>query len=146
MFNRLKRFFSKESKISKEIIHEFPSVWIGIDMDGVLSLERSIEEPIGPPIPLMVERLKALEANQSFEIKIMSPRVASESGRKEIRHWLKAQGLPNYQLTNKKDFNMLEFLTAKGVQVQRNRGQVVGKSLCGLDGFYSPFTHNQRLT
>lgn len=112
--------------------------WIGVDLDGTLAHYdkwRGVEH-IGAPIPAMVERVKRWLA-EGRHVKIFTARVAGEveEAREVRRHivgWLKANDLPELQITNVKDFHMVELWDDRAVQVVPNTGEPVGQSTRGL--------------
>jgi hypothetical protein len=70
----------------------------------------------------MVERLKGWIA-EGKKVKIFSARVTE--GQEAIRYiheWLAAQGLPMLEVTNIKDFNMVELWDDRCVSVISNTG------------------------
>ncbi len=98
--------------------------WIGVDLDGTLAEYNdwiSIEH-IGKPIMPMVERVKGWLA-EGKTVKIFTARVTQGSESiKYIHMWLLNQGLPKLEVTNIKDFNMLELWDDRCVSVITNTG------------------------
>lgn len=109
--------------------------WIGVDLDGTLAEydEWRGETHIGAPIELMVDRIRVWLA-EGYEVRIFTARVANEPvarrpdlGNPPIRtaiwDWLeKACSLPRLQITNVKDYRMIELWDDRAVQVVPNTG------------------------
>lgn len=98
--------------------------WHGIDLDGTLARYEGWEGPhiIGPPVPLMVDRIEKWLA-LGEDCRIVTARCGL--GPKEIRFvkaWLKEVGLPPLIITDRKDFNMIDLWDDQVVRVQRNTG------------------------
>ena len=98
--------------------------WIGVDLDGTLAeyTDWIGIEHIGKPIPPMVERVKNW-LTEGKSVKIFTARVAH--GPEVISHiheWLVMQGLPALDVTNVKDFNMVELWDDRCVSVITNTG------------------------
>jgi len=100
--------------------------WIGVDLDGTLAEYNDWIgiEHIGKPVPLMVERVKEwiLEGKK---VKIFTARVTQ--GPEAIRYihkWLAAQGLPELEVTNVKDFGMVELWDDRCFGVVTNMGML----------------------
>lgn len=103
--------------------------WIGIDLDGTLAhydTWRGIEH-VGEPIPAMAERVRAwAAAGQPMKIFTARVCVAEPERSKVIWHihnWLVANDLPLLEVTNVKDFAMIELWDDRAVQVQMNTGR-----------------------
>ncbi|MDR2430063.1 MAG: hypothetical protein LBD14_04080 [Puniceicoccales bacterium] len=134
-----KRFFSK--KPPPPVINEpapggFPpeskppepgaaaKPWIGVDLDGTLArnLPWMGHERIGAPVPLMMARVRNWLA-QGLTVKIFTARAVQPEAIPPIRRWLAEQGLPELEITNAKDFNMIECWDDRAVQVVQNTGR-----------------------
>lgn len=106
--------------------------WIGVDLDGTLALYdhwRGIEH-IGAPIKLMADRIRAWHLD-GREVRIFTARVAvGEPERSQviatIKAWLRANDLPDLEVTNVKDFGMIELWDDRAVGVIFNTGRVKG--------------------
>ncbi len=110
--------------------------WIGVDLDGTLAYYDGWAgiDNIGAPIPLMQQRVMDWHKN-GHEIKIFTARVSgseSEDARAAIKDWLSVHGFPSFEITNVKDFGMIELYDDRAVQVKPNTGILVGKSTRGL--------------
>ncbi len=105
--------------------------WIGVDLDGTLA--QDLGEPhgyaIGPPIPEMVERVKAWLA-EGIEVRIFTARVSDEDECLHqllfIRDWCREHIGQELEVTCTKDFKMWELWDDRAVQVVKNTGQRVG--------------------
>ena len=100
--------------------------WIGVDLDGTLAEYKDWIgiEHIGKPIAPMIERVKDWIADGK-KVKIFTARVTQ--GQEAIRYiheWLAAQGLPELEVTNVKDFDMVELWDDRCVGVVTNTGRL----------------------
>lgn len=108
----------------------FKEPWIGVDLDFTLAKcgpDWQGYHDIGEPIPNMILRVKLWIA-QGKRVKIFTSRV--EGGKPAIRAihtWLKAQGLPELEVTNIKDSGMVELWDDLAVKVIKNTGRVCCK-------------------
>ena len=98
--------------------------WIGVDLDGTLAEYNDWIgiEHIGEAIPSMVERVKGWISRRE-KVKIFTARVTD--GHEAIRYihvWLAAQGLPELEVTNVKNFDMVELWDDRCVSVITNTG------------------------
>jgi hypothetical protein len=113
-------------KIKKEVIEE----WIGIDLDGTLAyydgIWRGIIEHIGEPIRPMIEFVTDLLA-QGKKIKIFTARAKNRDTIPYIHKWLKENDLPEFEVTNEKDFGMIMLYDDRCSQVVTNTGEIVKK-------------------
>ncbi len=108
--------------------------WIGVDLDGTLAEYNGWkgETHIGPPIEIMVARIKKW-LKEDIEVRIFTARVSGERDGVHpratiaiIQDWLeKEAGLPKLQVTCIKDFNMIELYDDRAVQVELNTGRLV---------------------
>jgi len=107
-----------------------PCEWIGVGLDGTLAQVESLDdcpEAIGQPVPAMAQRV--LDWHQSgFRVKILTWRGETADGRAAVAAWLQRHGLPELEVTHEKDFDMVEFWAARGIQVIPNTGKPVGPS------------------
>ena len=101
--------------------------WIGVDLDGTLAFceEWKGFNKIGKPIPSMMERVKTwVEAG--LRVKIMTARASvPEKGIEPVKKWLVKHGLPPLEVTNEKDFYMIELWDDRAIQVLANVGKPV---------------------
>lgn len=103
--------------------------WIGVDLDGTLAHYDTWKgiEHIGEPIPKMMARVRQWVA-EGKRVKIMTARVAGEAGdsaKLYIRRWLNNYGLFTVDITNVKDFEMIELWDDRAVSVQKNTGEAM---------------------
>ena len=111
-------------------IHDARSPWIGVDLDGTLAADTSGQmwdldgnPKIGRPIDEMVARVKNWVA-AGRTVKIFTARASLPAQVSAIRDWLARRGLPDLEVTNVKDFNMIELWDDRCVQVIPNSGSV----------------------
>lgn len=99
--------------------------WIGVDLDGTLARYsgwRGLEH-VGKPIPVMLARVKHW-LDEGYCVKIFTARAAEgEKGIAPVKKWLKENGLPDLEVTNQKDFAMIELWDDRAVQVVANTGR-----------------------
>jgi hypothetical protein len=97
--------------------------WIGVDLDGTLAEATPWQgiEHIGPPVPLMLRRVKAW-IEKGVRVKIMTARAGDPLGIAATQQWLVAQGLPALDVTDRKDFGMIELWDDRAIQVVQNTG------------------------
>lgn len=101
--------------------------WIGVDLDGTLAEYHEWEgmDHIGKPVAAMVDRVKAwIEAGR--KVKVFTARVSGPGFDEAIVHaWLEENGLPKLEVTNVKDFAMIECWDDRCIQVEPNTGRRV---------------------
>ena len=124
--NELNELFKDDfCKDEDKIIEE----WIGIDLDGTLAyyddVWRGIEH-IGEPIKPMIEFVKDL-VSQGKKIKIFTARAKNKDTIPYIQKWLKKNNLPEFEVTNEKDFGMIMLYDDRCHQVITNSGEIVKK-------------------
>lgn len=105
------------------------SGWIGVDLDGTLAHYDGWKgiAHIGAPIPIMIGRVQEWIA-AGRTVKIFTARVScAEPDRSavigHIHRWLGTHGLPALDVTNVKDFGMIELWDDRAVQVHINTGR-----------------------
>lgn len=99
--------------------------WIGVDLDGTLARYsgwRGLEH-VGKPVPVMLARVKHW-LEEGYTVKIFTARAAEgEKGIAPVKKWLADNGLPDLDVTNQKDFAMIELWDDRAVQVVANTGR-----------------------
>ena len=107
------------------------SGWIGVDLDGTLAHYDGWKgiDHVGAPVPLMIARVRAWLA-QGRAVKIFTARVSVPEPTKSevieaIHKWLAEHGLPSLEVTNIKDFGMIELWDDRAIQVRVNTGEAV---------------------
>lgn len=99
--------------------------WIGVDLDGTLAQYsgwRGLDH-VGKPVPVMLARVKHW-LDEGYAIKIFTARASEgERGILPVKKWLAANGLPDLEVTNQKDFAMIELWDDRAVQVVANTGK-----------------------
>lgn len=100
--------------------------WIGVDLDGTLAEYTQWKgiDHIGRPVPLMLKRVQTW-VDAGYQVKVMTARASVPEGAKPVQDWLKKQGLPELEVTNQKDFEMLELWDDRAIQVVANSGRPV---------------------
>jgi hypothetical protein len=102
---------------------------IAVDLDGTLAHWDPKDEydptKIGKPIKPMVERVKRWIA-QGHKVIIFTARAGESGSFPHIHAWLRAQGIPDLQVTNKKGKEIGEIWDDRAIAVERNTGKVLG--------------------
>lgn len=98
--------------------------WIGVDLDGTLANYGGWVGPehIGEPIPSMLARVKYW-ISQGITVKIFTARACIPEQIPPIKEWLKRHGLGDLDVTNVKDFGMVELWDDRAIQVIPNTGR-----------------------
>jgi hypothetical protein len=118
--------------------------WIGVDLDGTLSMDMPGEPfnpfKIGPPVPRMVEIVKE-HLRDGYEVRIFTARACTkdhetifDGSREEysakvtdvIRAWCFEHIGTTLEVTCEKDYEMRLFYDDRARQVVRNVGRVIG--------------------
>jgi hypothetical protein len=76
-------------------------------------------EYIGKPIPNMVDKVMALH-DSGITIKIFTARAADPKSIPIVKKWLKDNGLPDWEITNAKNWGMVEMWDDRCKQVKPN--------------------------
>lgn len=101
------------------------SGWIGVDLDGTLAhYEGWNHGEIGEPIPAMMERVQNW-LRQGKEVRIFTARASDPTQTRLVEEWLHEHGLHGLQVTNVKDFAMIELWDDRAIQVIPNTGQAL---------------------
>ncbi|MDR1818364.1 MAG: hypothetical protein LBR07_09415 [Puniceicoccales bacterium] len=98
--------------------------WIGVDLDGTLAVggQWAGLDFVGEPVPVMLARVRHWLAN-GYRVKIFTARAVNKGSIPAIKRWLLKHGLPDLEVTNAKDFSMLELWDDRAVQVVQNTGR-----------------------
>lgn len=100
--------------------------WIGVDLDGTLAFYdgwRGMEH-IGDPVPQMMDRVLRW-ISCGTKVKIFTARASIPEQIPFVKTWLKKHGLPDLEVTNSKDFGMVELYDDRCIQVISNTGELV---------------------
>lgn len=100
--------------------------WIGVDLDGTLAHYDGWQgvEHIGEPITPMVERVKSW-LEQGIRVKIFTARVSGSDSLEAlipIEQWCRKHLGQVLEVTNVKDFGMIDLWDDRAIQVQKNTG------------------------
>jgi len=100
--------------------------WIGVDLDGTLAHYDGWKGPehIGEPVPIMMARVKTWLA-QGRRVKIMTARASDPAQVVHVKKWLVKHVGIELEVTNVKDFQMVELWDDRAVQVIPNTGRRV---------------------
>lgn len=116
--------------------------WIGVDFDGTLAEYTHWRgaDHCGAPIKPMVERVKAWLA-EGKTVKVFTARVSHDgtperadqafAAARAIQAWCREHIGQVLEITNVKDFAMVELWDDRAVQVEANTGRAVGYSTRG---------------
>jgi hypothetical protein len=108
--------------------------WIGVDLDGTLAYFNKYRGPehIGKPIPIMLYRVKKW-IEKGYRVKILTARASDPESIPHVKLWLKKHGLGDLEVTNQKDFDMIEMWDDRAVRVMCNTGNpIIYPSVLGL--------------
>lgn len=113
--------------------------WIGVDLDGTLAIYDGWKgvEHIGEPIPEMLNRVKEWIENGQ-QVKIFTARASDKKAIPFVHQWLKNNGLPDLEITNVKDFDMIQLWDDRAIQVMENTGNPVESESQTADKSASP--------
>jgi len=110
------------------------SGWWAVDLDGTLAFYDGYKgEVIGAPIPKMIDRVKRW-ISKGRTVKIMTARVGKHPDsteddvsriRKMIEDWTEEHIGTRLEVTNEKDYKMIELWDDRCVQVIPNTGEPV---------------------
>lgn len=98
--------------------------WVGVDLDGTLAkfgFWRGFGH-IGKPVKPMLERIKRWQ-EQGIKVKIFTARASLPDAIPPVKKWLKKHKLGDLEVTNRKDFYMLELWDDRCIQVATNSGR-----------------------
>ena len=97
--------------------------WIGVDLDGTLAEYQGWKSIayIGRVIEPMKQRILNWIA-EGKTVKIFTARVQEPDAIPHIKHWLGVNGLPDLEITNVKDFAMIELWDDRCVSIVQNTG------------------------
>ena len=111
-----------------QVQHRSNLPWYGVDLDGTLATSEGLEnlETVGKPVPLMMERVKLWIA-QGHKVKIMTARASDPNQIPIVKKWLKKHNLPDLDVTNQKDYDMVELWDDRCIQVLPDTGRPVLK-------------------
>jgi hypothetical protein len=113
------------------------SPWVGVDLDGTLAeFIPTGDHSIGKPVPSMVDLVRHILEVDKINVKIFTARVGEHEHAEDrrlaiqrIQRWLVEEcKLPPLEVTNVKDYWMVELYDDRAVQVEFNTGKLVGFS------------------
>lgn len=105
------------------------SGWIGVDLDGTLAKYDGWKDgAIGEPVPEMLFRVRKWLAD-GVRVKCMTARASDSAEVAKVRAWLDSHGLEAVEVTNVKDFAMVELWDDRAVCVEPNTGRIVGRNV-----------------
>ena len=96
------------------------SGWIGVDLDSTLAYHAG-GLGIGVPIPKMMARVKKW-LNEGKTVKIMTARASVPELIPDVQAWCLLHVGQVLEVTNQKDFGMIELWDDRAVQVEPNTG------------------------
>jgi hypothetical protein len=114
--------------------------WIGVDLDGTLAVYDQFQghTHIGDPIPAMVERVKRWLAEGQL-VKVFTARGGELPDGEEKREvhavihvWCETHIGVRLEVTNVKDYGMVELWDDRCVTVESNTGRPLAPSRRGL--------------
>lgn len=110
--------------------------WIGVDLDGTLAYydEWKGSTHIGEPIPAMVRRIKRW-LSKGITVKICTARACGRNRKelaavtKAVKAYCKKHIGVELEVTNEKDYGMIELWDDQCVQVIPNTGRTIADEL-----------------
>ncbi|WP_397384050.1 hypothetical protein, partial [Prosthecobacter sp.] len=113
-------------RINQELIQHpkySKSGWIGVDLDGTLARSDPAKSPnyIGAPVPQMIKRVRYW-IKTGRTVKIFTSRAGDPDDEIRINQWCVRHGLPELEITNRKDHKMLALWDHRAVGLVRNLG------------------------
>ncbi|MBI9089266.1 MAG: hypothetical protein JEZ12_08620 [Desulfobacterium sp.] len=132
---RILHDFIKKAKQEAVREYSFPSSgeeenrskgWIGVDLDGTLARSDTLTtlNRIGDPVPKMLDRVKSM-IEHGTRVKIFTARAGDPDQVLLIQAWLRENEIPNLEVTNVKDYDMIRLYDDRAVQVIANTGEIV---------------------
>lgn len=105
-------------------VKSIKSAWIGVDLDGTLAQYNGFKGPdhIGAPIPEMVERIKKW-LSEGKTVKIFTARACVTDHIRYVDDWVVRHVGTRLEITNIKDYGMVELWDDRAVRVKFNQGQ-----------------------
>lgn len=100
--------------------------WVGVDLDGTLAHYDGWKGHfhIGDPIQPMLARVQQW-TSEGQEVRIFTARASVKEHKKFVEVWLQQHGLEGLQVTNLKDYGMIELWDDRCIQIVPNSGQPV---------------------
>lgn len=95
---------------------------IAVDLDGTLAKSRS-DGLIGDPVKKIADLVKKWHS-KGIKVVIFTSRLDAYDGLSSIRYWLRVNGLPDLQITNKKTGDIEEFWDNRAIRVEDSTGKV----------------------
>lgn len=98
--------------------------WIGVDLDGTLAQYSGFKGPehIGDPIPEMVTRIKQW-LTEGKTVKIFTARACVQEHIVYVEDWVEKHIGVKLEVTNIKDYSMIQLWDDRAVRVKFNEGQ-----------------------
>jgi hypothetical protein len=98
--------------------------WVGVDLDGTLAKYEGFVSPdhIGEPIQPMVERIKHW-IESGVRVKIFTARACVPEHIPPIKRWVKHHIGVDLEVTNVKDYHMIQLWDDRAVSVGFNTGE-----------------------
>lgn len=101
--------------------------WIGVDFDGTLSKNchwDGVSLSMGQPVPKMVARVKRW-LREGKDVRIFTARAEDFRGRRAIEEFCRLHFERTLPITNKKDYDMVEYWDDRAVQLIPDTGERV---------------------
>jgi hypothetical protein len=104
--------------------------WVGVDFDGTLVTYDEWRGPtdFGEPIQPMVERVQKW-LDDGMEVRIVTARAMYPEAVAAIQEWCEKHLAEKLQVTDQKDFQMIELWDDRAVVVERNTGRQLTPSV-----------------
>lgn len=97
--------------------------WIGVDLDGTLAktIRTCVGGPIGEPLQPMLRRVKYWIAS-GRTVKIFTARAGTPADIAVVKQWCAQHGIPDLEVTDRKDHDMLALWDDRAVSVISDLG------------------------
>lgn len=100
---------------------------IAVDLDGTLAKSRS-DGLIGDPVKKIADMVKKNHGRvidgKSIKVVIFTSRLDRGGGLSSIRYWLRENGFPDLEITNKKTGDIEEFWDNRAIRVEDSTGVI----------------------
>lgn len=100
--------------------------WIGVDLDGTLAKFGmwSGFGHVGKPVKPMLQRVRQW-LDDGYRVKIFTARASIPEAIPPVKKWLRKHKLGDLEVTNKKDFALIEIWDDRCVHVIANQGRPI---------------------
>lgn len=100
--------------------------WVGVDLDGTLAEfdeQRGIEHIGRMSLPILKRVQHWLKTGVT--VKIFTARATHPALKALVKPWLREHNLPDLEVTNQKDYQLLQLWDDRAIQVEMNTGKIL---------------------